>query len=197
NLKIDREAAAGLENECDKDWGAVNEKKIGLQLAIAKAVLNDIAVDPENDTVVETLSTELENLEGELELAQNAYAATAQENLDFWETAIPDHIWRNLINFGQAETLLSTVKDGTPAALETAKNEMDKAEKGLVAELEKQDKAARTHDFLWDFIAILEKRIEYSQKNRRERLHSAVRGDANTFSGELLYDLDLAESLIP
>ncbi|WLE98043.1 MAG: hypothetical protein QTN59_04225 [Candidatus Electrothrix communis] len=192
-LNSEREQAANLEEKCDAAWEAVNEKKIEQQLTIATS---------QDDS---TVTGELSTLEQKLKSLQGDYAA-AQENLDLWEAAIPDHVWLNLINYEQAKALLTKIAEKAPSPpnlpdgstkADALKGTMEKAEAALVAKLEEQDNSTRKTDFLEDSIAILEKRIEYAQKNRREQLHSAVRGDANTFSGATLYDLELSESLIP
>jgi hypothetical protein len=149
-------------------------KQFELELAIAKARIQDLEADPEDDATVQSVRAELSALETTLASAESSYTAAHQDNLDLWEASIPDHIWANLAAYEEAQTLLSGIKDADPAVLATA---MDTAETDLADGLEQEDLCTRTNNFLEETMAQWDERSEYAANKRKQRLLGAIRGD--------------------
>lgn len=174
DLVSDGEAALVFEKARDDARAAVDAKKFELELAIAGARAADISADPEDDTDVQAARAELTTLNATLTSAEAAYTSEMRDSLDLWEASIPDHIWANVVSCYQATTLLTSIRDGDPAALATA---MDDAESALVEALEEQEIALLTNDYLKDSITVLGERIAFGKNSRQRRLISAIRGD--------------------
>lgn len=174
DLVSDGEAAILLEKALGDAEAAVKAKEFELEFAISKAVIADMSADPEDDTGVQTVRTELETLNTALSSAEDNYTDDMHDDLDLWEASIPDHIWSNAVSYDLGIALLTTLRDGDPASLATV---MDNAESALVEALEEQDIAIRTSDYLEDVIDALKDQIEYAGNKRQQRLHSAIRGD--------------------
>lgn len=174
DLVSDGEAAIALEAVRDTAGAAVVAKQFELELAIAKARIQDLEADPEDDATVQSVRAELSALETTLASAESSYTAAHQDNLDLWEASIPDHIWANLAAYEEAQTLLSGIKDADPAALATA---MDTAETDLADGLEQEDLCTRTNNFFEETMAQWDERSEYAANKRKQRLLGAIRGD--------------------
>ena len=174
DLSSDGEAALPLEKACDDARAALDAKTFELELAIAKAKIEDIEADPEDNDDVKDIRAELAPLQTALSTAETNYTEAMQDDLDLWEASVPDHIWANVYSYDQALDLLAVLEDGDPAALKTA---MDTAEASLVDALEQLDANIRAADCLEDIVDEWHDRNEYSRNNSRPRLISAIRGD--------------------
>jgi hypothetical protein len=168
------EEALTKEQARDQAQADVDAKDIEIELAIVQALIADVDADPEDDATVIAKRAELDTLNTTLTDKESDYSQTMRDNLDLWESAVPDHVWANVVAYDQAIVLLTGIKDGDTSALSAA---MDSTELSLVQALEEEDKSERTDDFLEDSIESLTQHFEFIRNDHQQRLLGAVRGD--------------------
>lgn len=158
----------------------VNDKKQEItakEEAIAAAPAGGIDPAPlEADLAV--LEGELPGLEAKVVEAEQAYA-TAVNDLDLWEAAVPDAAWQRLLTFDEAARRLTELKNKfTPAKIDALRADLKAAEKDLVKSLEAELTALREIE-----VAELAVRRQQNLAAAARELHdmnqlAAIRGDA-------------------
>jgi hypothetical protein len=168
------EAAVEKETVRDEKRQAVSVAQTNLDVKTAELLAADIDVDLLANAEMIALQDMLTAAQAELGIADGELTAELKNQLDEWEAAIPDSIWKNLFRYNTATQILNDLKDTDPAVLTAA---VQTAESALITGLIAAEKKLRTFDFLNDNKDFGQLRLRRAEQTHQVRVLSAVRGD--------------------
>jgi hypothetical protein len=184
--------AVDIEIELNKKIECAHQKKIRVQI---------LKILPQSTEGKDSPCRCLESICEEIKCLHQKYKEY-QCMIECWEALIPEHIWENVILYNKAKDFMlkifkplencadQSMDDVINNSIIVAKNlrcNLVTSEDRFVSYLEEMDASINQDDLINDALFLIEKHIEYGQKNREERIYNSLKGHSHTYLGEKLY----------
>jgi len=166
--------AAGIEKDRDLAAAAVAAKQALYDDAVLAALVDDPDTDPTTAADVITAQTALTTAVGDLTTKQGLYTPAVRADLDKWEAALPDTMWKQLAAVEDARAILTELGGITAASLT---GPLTAAESALVLKLDAAAARRRAAAILQDTVTERGAGLDAVLSALQDAQFSATRGD--------------------